>query len=487
MSTTSRRDFLRETLAAGAAALCVPAGAAQLQPGGGAKPGASERVRIAITGVRWTQFVPDHRGRGSEHVAAFVEMKDVEIAALCDVDERVIGESMKLVEAKTGKRPLYYQDFRKLLEDKSIDAVTIATPNQWHSLQAIWAVQAGKDVYVEKPLSHTLWEGRKVVEAARKHDRIVQHGTQSRSSPALKSAFEYLRAGSLGKVKVARGLCYKRRTSIGTKSDGTPPPEADYDLWLGPAPARPFNENRFHYQWHWNWDYGNGDIGNQGIHEMDVARWGLGKVAPPRKCISVGGRFGYRDDGTTPNTQIALFDYGDSLLIFEVRGLPTPHYRGARIGNVFHCEKGLLVTASNYARAFDPEGGPLASFDGEGDHFRNFIDAVKSRRREDLAAEVLEGHLSTSLVHLANASYRRGEPAPLSKDDPFGSHAEGNESFNRMRDHLRENGVPLEGTLVNVGRLLEFDEKNESIAGDPEANALLKREYRKPFVVPETV
>jgi hypothetical protein len=220
---------------------------------------------------------------------------------------------------------------------------------------------------------------------------------------------------------------------------------------------------------------------------MDVARWGLGKDTLPRKCISVGGRFGYEDDGTTPNTQIALFDYGDSLLIFEVRGLPTSDYKSARIGNVFHCERGHLVTASNYARAFDLAGAPVASFDGEGDHFRNFIDALKSRRRGDLAAEVLEGHLSTALVHLANASYRRGEPVPLSKDDPFGSQAEGNETFNRMRDHLKENKVPVEGTLVNVGRLIEFDEKNESIAGDPAANALLRRDYRKPFVVPEAV
>jgi predicted dehydrogenase len=490
MKTLSRRAFLERSLTAGAAALLAPSASlpAEERPAQGATgPGASERVRIAIVGARWTQYVPDHRGRGSEHVEGFAKMKDVEIAAICDVDERVIGESMKHVEAKTGKRPRYIKDFRKLLEDRSIDAVTIATPNQWHSLQTIWAVQAGKDVYVEKPISHTLWEGRKVVEAARSHDRLVQHGTQARSSPGLRKALDFLRSGKLGAVQVARGLCYKKRVSIGKKPDSTAPVEADYDLWLGPAPVRPFNENRFHYQWHWNWDYGNGDIGNQGIHEMDIARWGLGKTEPPAKAISLGGRFGYEDDGMTPNTQIALFDYGDSLLLFEVRGLPTADYKGARIGVVFHCSKGLLVCTESSARALDASGKFIESFNGEGDHFRNFIDAVKSRRRGDLAAEALEGHLSTTLVHLANVSYRKGQPQPLSRDDPFSRYGEGNEAFGRMRDHLRENGVALDRTLMTVGKLLEFDGKQERIAGDGEADRLLRREYRSPFVVPEIV
>jgi predicted dehydrogenase len=477
MNKATRREFLRRTvLAATACATGLVARAA-----------ANERVRVAVTGVRWTQYVNDHRGRGSEHLAALSAMKDVEIAALCDIDESVVGEAAKFVEEKTGKKPAYYQDFRKLLEDKSIDAVTIATPNQWHSLQSIWAIQAGKDVYVEKPLSHTLWEGRKVVEAARKYSRMVQHGTQNRSAPAVQQAVEFLRAGKLGKIKVARGLCYKKRVSIGKKPDGTVPSGVDYDLWLGPAPVRPFNENRFHYQWHWNWDYGNGDIGNQGIHEMDVVRWGLGKDEPPRRVISIGGRLGYEDDGETANTQVALFDYGDSLLIFEVRGLQTPDYRKARVGFVFHGTEGTLVGGATYANVFDLKGNPVTSFTGEGNHFRNFIDAVKSRKREDLTADVLEGHRSTTLVHLANTSYRLGRQEPLSCKEPFGGYLEGDESFQRLREHLRENEIDFEKSSIRVGRFLEFDGSSESFVGDAEANKLLRRDYRKPFVVPDTV
>jgi predicted dehydrogenase len=463
------------------------AAAAGLPALGAARPGPNDRVRIAVIGARWTRYVPDHRARGSEHVAAFSEMKDVEIAALCDVDERVIGDSMKFVEDRTGRRPAYHKDFRRLLEDRSIDAVTIATPNQWHSLQTIWACQAGKDVYVEKPLSHTVWEGRKAVEAARKYGRVVQHGTQNRSAPALREAFEFLHAGKLGTVQVAHGLCYKRRDSIGKKPDAPVPPGVDYDTWLGPAPARDFNENRFHYQWHWNWDYGNGDIGNQGIHEMDMARWGLGESEPPRHAVSIGGRYGYEDDGQTPNTQVALFDYGDSLLIFEVRGLPTADRMGARVGVVFHGTGGYLVANATYARAFDPDGGPIASFDGAGDHFRNFIDCVRSRRRDDLAAEVQEGHRSTMLVHLANISYRLGDSRPLSGDRPFGRNDEGNAAFRRCRDHLRDNGIDVGKAPLRVGRSLEFDGARESFAGDAEADRMLRRLYRRPFVVPEDV
>jgi predicted dehydrogenase len=373
-----------------------------------------------------------------------------------------------------------------LLEDRSIDAVSIATPNQWHSLQTIWALQAGKDVYVEKPLSHTIREGRKVVEAARKYRRIVQHGTQARSSPALREAVAFLRAGKIGAIQVARGLCYKRRDTIGKASDGPVPPGVDYDLWLGPAPERPFNANRFHYQWHWNWDYGDGDIGNQGIHEMDIARWGLGKDGPPRRAVSVGGRFGYADDGQTPNTQVALLDYGDARLIFEVRGLPTADHLGARVGVVFHGTEGRLVAFSSYARAFDRKGAQIAAFDGAGDHFRNFIDAVRSRRREDLAAEVEEGHRSAMLVHLANISYRLGEDRPLSGDDPFEGD-EGNEAFRRLREHLRSNGVDVAAASLRVGRSLAYDGSREAFAGDPQADGMLRRAYRRPYVVPEDV
>ena len=470
--TLTRRTFLKSAaaIAAGSSTL-----AAQ-----DSKPGPNGRLRIAVVGVR---------GQGGSHVRLWSTMKDVEVAAICDIDENVIAEAMKRIEDTSGKKPAYHQDFRKLLEDKSIDAVSIATCNHTHTLIALSAVQAGKDVYVEKPLSHTIWEGRKLVEAARKYGRLVQHGTQSRSDGRRKQAVEYMRAGKLGKVKVARGLCYKRRDSIGKLAEAPVPAGVDYDLWLGPAPVRAFHPNRFHYNWHWNWDYGNGDIGNQGIHEMDVARWGLGKPGLPRKVISIGGRFGYEDDGLTPNTQIALFDYGDSVLIFEVRGLPTDEYHGALIGDVFHGEKGIIAAHGKGVQAFDPKGGEMAKFswDGSVDHFRNFVDCIKSRKQADLSADVLEGHLSCVLVHMANISYRLGESRPITQNDPFGSYEDGNETFRRFRDHLRESGLPLEKTSLRVGRALEFDPAAEAFTTDAEANAMVRREDRKPFVVPEKV
>jgi len=482
MVELSRRRFLEgSVLAAAAASVGAKAGLpAEARSLGRAKAGANERLRIAVAGVR---------GQGGTHVRLWSKMKDVEVAAICDVDENIIAEPMKAAEAGSGKKPQYYKDFRKLVEDKSIDAVSIATCNHTHTLLALWAVQAGKDVYVEKPLSHTVWEGRKLVEAAGKYGRIVQHGTQSRSDGRRRQAVQYVRDGKLGKLQVSRGLCYKLRKSIGKKVDAPIPPGVDYDLWLGPAPVRPWNPNRFHYEWHWNWEYGNGDIGNQGIHEMDIARWGACKDGLPRKVISIGGRFGYEDDGQTPNTQIALFDYGDRLVIFEVRGLPTEEYKETLIGDVFHGSEGTIAAHGKGVVATDAKGERIKTFswDGSVDHYRNFLDCIRSRKQEDVSANVLEGHLSCVLVHAANISYRLGEPQPLSKEEPFGSYAEGNETFRRYRDHLKANGIPIEKTMHRVGRILEFDPAREAFVGDSEANALLRREYRKPFEVPELV
>jgi predicted dehydrogenase len=470
----NRREFLkRSTMAAAAAATpAVPllASAAPLR-----RAGPNEMLRIAVCGVK---------GRGLEHIGQWSKMKDVQVAAIVDIDENVIDNAMTRVEKNAGNKPVYYQDFRKMLEDKSIDAVSIATCNHTHTLIAISSVIAGKHVYVEKPLSHNIWEGRKLVEAARKYNKVVQHGTQSRSGGGFRKTATFLAEGKLGAIKVSRGLCYKRRTSIGKKPDGPVPKGVDYNLWLGPAPERPFNPNFFHYNWHWHWDTGNGDIGNQGVHEIDKARWYLGKNTFPLKVSCVGGRFGYEDDGETPNTQIAVFDYGDSQLVFEVRGLETEKYMGEQIGNIVHCKDGYVSGTT----AYDPAGKKIAmdvKDDGRAtDHFRNFIEAVKAAKPEMLNADVLEGHLSASLCHLANISYRLGQQRPITKDDPFASE-EGNEAFNRMRKHLTENGVDLSKTQLQVGRTLSFDGKTEKFVGDPEADKLLTREYRKPFVVPE--
>jgi predicted dehydrogenase len=373
-----------------------------------------------------------------------------------------------------------------MLEDKSIDFISIAAPNHWHVLASIWGIQAGKDVYVEKPLGHNVWEQRKLVEAARKHEKIVQMGNYTRSLGSHRSAIDYLRSGKLGKVKLARGLCYNKRGSIGKKPDGSPPPGVDYNLWLGAAPERPFNPNRFHYNWHWNFDFGGGEIANNGIYYLDVARWGIGKNEHPKKAVSIGGRLGYEDDGNTPNTQIGILDYGDVQIVIEIRGLETAPYKDVTMGNVFHCEKGTLASGIRGTAAFSPEGELLEKFTGTGDHFRNFVDAVKSRKREMLTSEVLEGHLSTTLCHLPNISHRLGEPKPLGEVAAPGGDA-GAEAVERMRAHLKDNGLDPAKTLVHAGPLLEFDGAAEKFAGNPAADALLRREYRKPFVVPDTV
>jgi predicted dehydrogenase len=476
MKNLNRRDFLKGA-AAGAAGAMLPVHVfAQAAPA--KRVGANDILRIAVCGVK---------GRGLSHVQEWTGMNDVQVAAVVDIDESVIHNAMDRVEKKTQKKPQYYQDWRKMLEDKTIDAMSIATCNHTHTLLALTGCQAGKHVYVEKPLSHNVWEGRKLVEAARKYDRVVQHGTQSRSSGALRRAIAWAQGGALGKIKVSRGLCYKRRTSIGHTPDSPVPPGVNYDLWLGPAPLRPFSKNRFHYNWHWHWDYGNGDIGNQGVHEMDIARWALGKNELPKKAIAIGGRFGYEDDGETANTQIVLFDYGDSLLIFEVRGLETEDYKKVKIGDIVHCEKGHIT---NSGKAFGADGkeikveGPDAP---GGNHFRDFIDTIKAGKPGQNRADVLEGHLSAALCHLANMSYRLGEKQGFSNKAPFGTYDDGNEAFERMCAHLKAEGVDLDKVQLQVGKTLTIDPKSETIVGDSKASAMLTREYRKPYVVPEQV
>jgi predicted dehydrogenase len=469
--------------------------AAALAPGLSAAPssaepsrrpaGPHERVRLALVGVG---------GRGVQQLAAFMRMRDVvEVAALCDVDESRIGKASKLVEGKTGKKPAYVKDVRKLLEDKSIDAVSIATPHHWHVLAGLWAMQAGKDVYIEKPISHNVWEGRRLVEAARKYKRVVTQGSNRRSWPSHIQGIEFLHSGKLGKLKGVHGICYKGRGSIGRKPDGPVPAGVDYDLWLGPAAVRPFNPNRFYYNWHWQWDYGNGEVGNTGVHDMDIIVWGIRKDALPTKVVSLGGRFGYEDDGETPNTQIVALDYGDLQITYEVRGLKTNPYYDARIGTIFHCTDGYLVAALQGVAAFDPKGEKIKHFgarpaDGDDEaHLRNFVDAVKSRQPHGVRVTALEGHIGSGYCHMPNISYRLGTMKPLTTKEPLGAFAAGNECYGRICHHLKENGVNLATTNFRMGRLLTFDPRTETFVGDAEANKLLRRDYRKPFVVPESL
>jgi predicted dehydrogenase len=436
-------------------------------------------------------------GRGQTHIHEFSNMKGVRITALCDVDKHVLQNRADKLK-KSGAELETFTDIRKLLESKHVDAISIATPNHWHALAAIWGIQAGKDVYVEKPVSHNVSEGRRIVQAARKYNKIVQTGTQARSSNAIQEAVQWVRDGNLGKIKIARGLCYKSRSSIGNVSSPTPIPDyIDYNLWCGPAPMEPLMRAKLHYDWHWFWHTGNGDLGNQGIHQMDIARWFLGEDELSPRVFSVGGRLGYKDDGQTPNTLMVFHDYKNAPLIFEVRGLPEKSgskqmdkYKGASIGVVIECEKGNVVVSSNYghATAFDEDGNEIKKFEGDTNHFENFIQAVRSRNPNDLHAEILKGHISSALCHTGNASYRVGkESGPEKIREQIKSDKGATETFERMAAHLDANGVDLEKTKATLGAVLKMDTKTETFTNNLAANKLLTRDYRKPFVVPEKI
>lgn len=483
MQSISRRQFMQGTAAlaaasAGAHLIDQTAFAQEQQPA--RRGGANERLNVAVIGVR---------GRGKSHIGGFANRHNCQVTHLCDCDEGVVADAMNQAQRQQNRRPTFVKDLRRIMDDNTIDIVAIATPNHWHALAAIWAMQSGKHVYVEKPVSHNVWEGRRIVEISRQTGKLCQAGTQIRSSTGVIEGIQFLRSGQLGRLQVARGLCYKPRGSIGTApaAGGNIPNTIDYSLWCGPAPVqRPMRRQRLHYDWHWTWDYGNGDLGNQGIHQMDIARWGMGKNELCRSVTSVGGRFGYEDDGETANTQIAAFDYGDSQLIFEVRGLRTDRYRGAGIGNVFHCTEGYLVVPSySSAIAYNNDGEVIRRFNGGGDHFGNLVSAIRNNRREELKGEILEGHLSSALCHLANISYRMGTPTPFNRRNAaFQGNEAASETFTRMREHLGANQVPLDNTNYMLGATLAMNPQTERFTNNDRANGMLTREYREGFVVP---
>jgi predicted dehydrogenase len=487
MRFLNRRDFLHDSAVlaalAGAGMGSESLLAADAEPKTTKKAGPNDQLRVAVIGVN---------GRGKNHVHGFAGKNNCVVATICDCDTSptVIGKAMKDAEKAQQKAPKFEQDLRRVMDDKSIDIVSIAMPNHWHALAAIWALQAGKDVYVEKPVSHNVSEGRRAVEFARKLNRICQAGTQSRSNPGMRRAIEFILSGKLGKIKLARGLCYKSRPSIGKVDGEQPIPKTiDYDLWCGPAPVTPLMRKKLHYDWHWTWDYGNGDLGNQGIHEMDKARWGLGKSELPRSVVSVGGRFGYVDDGQTANTQICVFDYGDCELIFEVRGLPTKKLLEVGVGNIFYGTDGYLV-CPNYKSgvAFTPKGEVIQRFEGGDDqhHYDNFVKAVRNRKPTDLNGDILEGHLSSALCHLGNVSYRLGTMQPFSaKSKAFGDDKDAYEALARMEEHLKDNKVPLDSTSYRVGAKLAIDPKAERFVNNGDADRYLTRPYRKGYVVPD--
>jgi predicted dehydrogenase len=421
MPGLNRRRFLTASSAAVASLSALTAAGAASKP--------NDKVVLAVMGVR---------GRGRDHLRGFAALENVEIAYVCDPDANVVPRALEELAKRQKKVPRVEKDVRKILEDKDVTALTIAAPDHWHAPATIWACQAGKDVYVEKPISHNLREGRLMVEAARKYDRVVQVGTQRRSGAHFAAAAEFVRQGKLGKVPFARTWIAGHRKTIGHKADAPVPAGVDYDLWLGPAPKRPFNPNRFHYNWHWNWDYGTGELGNNGIHALDVARWVLGLDAPLRISAG-GGLYFYDDDQKTPDTMVVAFDFPKTCLVWEHRIWSKTGIEGGESwGVTLYGEKGTLVFNNKGWHVVDGIKASEKAVEIERPHLSNFIDCVKSRKRPN--ADIEEGHKSTRLCHLGNIAYR-------------------------------------------VGRALRFDAKTETLNGDTEANGLLKRTYRRPFVI----
>ena len=480
----TRRDF---TSRVGAAAAGLAVGgtflggtAAHAAQVNGRVLGANDRVNVAIIGIR---------GQGNGLKRGFAQLENVEVKTLCDVDANLaparINDERLLQNVPTFK-PAFVQDMRRVFEDRDIDAVVIATPNHWHALSTIWALQAGKHVYVEKPSSHNVWEGRKMVEATGRYNKIVQVGTMNRSRPAVRQAIKFLHDGGIGKVYMARGLCFKPRPAIGRYPDGPMNPgekyaltvtssnyeptydadylgQVDYDMWLGPAAKRPFNPNRFHYNWHWHWEYGNGDTGNQGPHQFDIARWGINKQEHPVRISSMGGYYGEESSQETPDTQTSLFEYGDGMILeFATRGQYTNEEGTQKIGNLFYGTKGWLWVDGNgnkWQSYFGPkdEKGPGSEVPPEGaigsvpqpptvqefPHYQNFVDAIRANDPKLLTCDVLEGHYSSTLPHLANISYR-------------------------------------------LGQALVFNGRSETFEDNKKADKMLTRDYRKGFEIPKS-
>jgi predicted dehydrogenase len=449
-STTARRQFIK------AAAAAIATSRFPIL-------GANDRINVGIVGLG---------GRGADHMESYASLdSEARIAALCDVNQSARERAVALVRKLKGYDAKEYSDMRALFDSKDVDAVSLPLPNHWHALATIWACQAGKDVYVEKPACHNIFEGRQMVSAARKYNRMVQVGSQSRSDANVMRAMEVLEEGAIGQIYHARGLCFRRRFSIGHTPDMRVPPGLDWDRFLGPAQWKPYSKNKFAYNWHWFWDTGNGDIGNQGVHQMDICAWGLGRTGWPLSVSSSGGKFVWKDDQETPNTQQSALDFGDAQITFDVRNLPTPPeglggLHGPNfVGNIFFGDAGFMVvdhtgfqviksTAANISgeAGLGSGAGDAEKYEKvmdekprEGDsttaHMKNFFDAIRARDHKLLHADVEIGTRSAALCHLSNISYRVGHGLRMAQ---------------------------------STGRFL----------GDDEANALLTRNYREPYVVP---
>jgi len=476
MSMTRRR-FLRRSLAASLAAgfpLVVASRA----------PGAGDEIRVGVVGV-------GGRGAGC-HVPRMQNQAGVRVVAVCDPDRQRMGRCAEGFEKKYQLKVDQYVDVRKLLERRDIDVVSNATQNYWHGLSTIWACQAGKHVYVEKPLSHYIWEGRQMVNAARKHDRLVQTGTQRRSQRSVIEAVRWVRAGNLGAIRCITAFANKPRGPIGKRDTPLPIPDfVDYDLWCGPARKLPLYRDRLQYDCSFVWNTGDGESCNQGVHEIDMARWCLGATELPRRVMSIGGRFLWDDAADVPNTQIIYYDFPQAPILYEVHNMTAakgsrdmPAFRGQRTGICVHCEGGHVNIPAG--QAFDAAGKPVKTFSGGEDHFENFIRAVRSGKRDDLAADVAEGHLSTAICHAGNISYRLGAKATRNEMlEQVKGIGVWEEMFDRLMTYLKGWEIDVDAAAVTLGPWLAIDPKTETFRGDPAANALARGTYREPYLVPD--
>ena len=431
----NRRHFVKSAIVSAALAKTVMSSSQRMA--------ASEKVNVAFIGIR---------GRGKGLIGAFAALPDVNIAYLCDVDSRVLESVAADAEKRAGKRPQLAGDLRRVLDDKSVDAVVIATPDHWHAPATILACDAGKDVYVEKPASHNFREGRLMVEAARRNKRVVQHGTQSRSRPSTQRAIDYIKSGKIGKVYMAKAWDVQLRDDIGHKEDSPVPQGVDYETWTGPALMLPFNENRFHYNWHWHWNYGTGDMGNDGVHQLDIARWAL-DLDYPLEVSGMGRKLFFRDDQQTPDTMNITLNFKDKVIHWEMRIWNPYMLEGVDNGVAIYGSDGMVhigrwrdKSGSKVSgfKVFDSKGEQVM-FDqaNEGDnHARNFIDCVRSRKAPN--AEIEIGHISTAYSHLGNI-------------------------------------------VARTGRNIKFDAETQTILSDPDTNRLLTREYRKHWATPKGV
>ncbi|MFN3190498.1 MAG: Gfo/Idh/MocA family oxidoreductase [Aureliella sp.] len=507
----SRRQFLKTSVATGSS---VGAGAMVA----GRYVHSQEEAGSSSANGEKSAAIVGCGGRGGTHIEEMLKAKGVAITHICDIDQGTSDKRASQIQEKQGKRPKVESDVRRILDEEGVDMVTIATPNHWHALAGVWAMQAGKDAYIEKPVSHNIAEGAALVAAARKYNRMCQVGTQCRSSTGVQDAVKFVQSGGIGEVKLARGLCYKRRKSIGALGDYEIPEKVDFNLWSGPAQYTDpkLTRQRFHYDWHWQRMYGNGDLGNQGPHQTDIARWGLGVGDHPSTIISYGGRLGYQaerkdssyiDAGDTANTEVSIYGFGDKYIVFETRGLSVDNSadeelnrlfnskKGNKIGVVFYGSEGYVVqTSYGYCAAFDTEMNKVKEFRHSGnlnsDHFGNFLTACEKRDSSVLNADVREGHLSAAISHLGNISYylnqdNKVDVAELrstlakvpSTDDNL-------MTLQRTVAHLEQNKVDLERYPISLGAALEFDPSREVFTNSESANEMLTRDYRGEFRCP---